>query len=57
MQETEIWVWTLGQEEPQEEKMAAHSSILARKFPWREEPGGLLSMGTQKWDTTEQLNI
>ena len=47
MQETEIWD-PLGQEDPQEEKMATHSSILARKLPWTEEPGGLQSMGTQE---------
>ena len=39
---------TLGQEEPLEEEMAAHSSILFRKIPWTEEPGGLQSMGLQR---------
>ena len=38
------WV---GQEDPLEEEMATHSSILAWKMPWTEEPGGLQSMGTQ----------
>ena len=33
--------------------MAAHSSILAWKIPWTEEPGGLQSMGSQEWDTIE----
>ena len=46
MQET--WVGTLGQEDPLEEKMATHSSILAWRIPWTEEPGGLQSMGSQK---------
>ena len=37
--------------------MPTHSSILTWKISWTEEPGGLLSMGSQKWsDTTEQLN-
>ena len=35
--------------------MAPHSSTLAWKIPWMEEPGGLQSMGSQKLDTTEQL--
>ena len=39
MQET--WVQSLGQEDPLEKKMATHSSILAWRIPWREEPGGL----------------
>ena len=48
MQETqEMQVWFLGQEDPLEEDMASHSSILAWKFPWTEEPGGLQSMGLQ----------
>ena len=49
MQETqEMWVQTLGWEDPLEEEMATHSSILAWKFPWTEEPGGLQSMGSQR---------
>ena len=36
--------------------MAAHSSILAWRIPWTEEPGRLQSMGSQKSDVTEQLN-
>ena len=39
---------SLGLEEPLEEDMAAHSSILAQTIPWTEEPGGLQSMGSQK---------
>ena len=34
------WVWSLGQEDPLEEGMATHSSILAWRIPWTEEPGG-----------------
>ena len=41
MQET--WVQSLGQEDPLEKRMATHSSILAWRIPWREEPGGLYS--------------
>ena len=49
MQETqETWVESLGQEEPLEEEMATHSSILAWKIPRAEELGGLLSMGPQR---------
>ena len=44
----EIWVWFLGQEDPLEEGMATHSSILAGKIPWTEEPGGLWSMESQR---------
>ena len=43
----ETWVGSLGQEDPLEEEMAAHSSILVWKIPWVEEPGGLQSMGSQ----------
>ena len=39
-----------------EEGMATHSSILAQRIPWTEEPGGLQSMGSQT-DTTEQLTL
>ena len=44
----ETWVQSLGQEEPLEEGVAAHSSILAWGIPWTEEPGGLQSMGLQR---------
>ena len=44
----EIWVRALGQEDPLEEEMATHSSILAWKTPWTEEPGRLQSTGSQK---------
>ena len=39
---------SLGQEDPLEEEMAPHSSILAWKIPWTEEPGRLQSMGSQR---------
>ena len=49
MQETqETWVGSLGQEDPLEEEMTAHSSILAWRIPWTEEPGRLQSMGSQR---------
>ena len=49
MQETqETRVWSLGQEDPLQEEMATHSSILAWKIPWTEEPGELCSIGLQK---------
>ena len=46
MQET--WVQSLGQEDPLEKEMTTHSSILAWKIPWTEEPGGPQSMGSQR---------
>ena len=46
MQET--WVRSLGQEDPLEKEMATHSSTLAWKIPWTEEPGRLQSMGSQR---------
>ena len=39
---------SLGQEDPLEEGTTTHSSILARKIPWTEEPGGLRSIGSQR---------
>ena len=46
MQET--WVHSLGREDPLEKGMATHSSILAWRIPWTEEPGKLQSMGVTK---------
>ena len=46
MQETGII--SLGWEDPLEKEMAPHSSTLARKIPWMEEPGRLQSMGSQR---------
>ena len=53
----EIWVRSLGQEDPLEKEMATHSSILAWRIPWMEELGGLQSMGHKESDTTEQLHF
>ena len=44
----ETWVQFLGWEDSLEEDMATHSSILAWRIPWTEEPGGLQSMGSQR---------
>ena len=46
MQETRVH--SLGQEDSLEKEMATHSSILARRIPWTEEPGGLQSTGLQR---------
>ena len=46
MQET--WIRILGWEDPLEEEMATHSSSLAWRIPWTEEPGGLQSTGLQR---------
>ena len=55
MQET--WVQSLGCEDLLEKEMATHSSILAWKIPWTEEPGGLYSpWGHRESDMTERLN-
>ena len=54
MQET--WVRPLGGEDPLEKEMSTHSTIVAWKIPWIEEPSGLQSMGSQRVDLTEQLN-
>ena len=43
----------LGQKDPLEEGMATHSSILAWRIPWTEEPGGLRFQGCKESDTTE----
>ena len=51
----ETWVQSLGQKAPLEEEMVTHSSILAWRIPWTEEPGGLQSMRSQRVNRTEQL--
>ena len=51
VQETQVLF--LDQEDPLEKEMATHSSIVAWRIPWTEEPGGLQSMGLQESDTTE----
>jgi len=49
MQEMQkMWVQSLGWEDPLEEGMATHSSILAWRIPWTEEPGRLLCIGLQR---------
>ena len=44
----ETWVQSLGREDPLEQEMATHSSILGWRTPWIEELGGLQSMGSQR---------
>jgi len=44
----ETWVWSLGWEDPLEKEMATHSSILAWRIPWTEEPGRLQPTGSQR---------
>ena len=54
MQET--WIRSLAWEDPLEEGMATHFSILAWRIPWTEEPGGPQSWDCKELDTTEQLS-
>ena len=49
----ETWVRSLGWEDPLEEGMATHYSILAWRIPWTEEPGGLQSIASQRSNMTE----
>ena len=53
----ETWVLSLGREDPLEKEMAPHSSTLAWRIPWREEPGRLQSTGCKESDTTERLHF
>ena len=46
--DTEMWVRYVDQEDTLEETKATHSSVLAWRIPWTEEPGGLQSMGLQR---------
>ena len=55
MQET--WLCFLGGEDPLEKGMATHSSILAWRIPWTEEPGGPQSLGLQSMGTTEGVEL
>ena len=56
MQETQgMQVWSLGQKDPLEKEKVTHSSILAWKIPWTEEPRGLL-WGHKELDMTEQIS-
>ena len=54
-------VWSLGWEDPLEKEMAIHSSTIAWKIPWTEEPGRLQSMGSQRvghnWATSRSRGI
>ena len=58
MQETRVW--SLGREDPLEKEMETHSSTLAWRIPWTEEPSGLQSMESQRvghdWATSLSLN-
>ena len=55
MQET--WIWFLGQEDPLEKGMVTHSSTLAWRIPWTEEPGELSLWGHEESDIAEQLTL
>ena len=50
-----MWVRSLGWEDPLEEGMATHSSILACRIPWTEEPGGLQSIGSKSQTGLKRL--
>ena len=51
----ETWVQFIGREETPEKEMATHSSLLAWRIPWTEEPGRLQSMGSQSWTRLKRL--
>ena len=53
----ETWVLSLGLEDPLEEEMATHCSILAWRIPWTEEPASYSPWGREELDTTEQLAL
>ena len=54
----EAWVQSLGQEDPLDKGMATHSSILAWRIPWTEEPAGLQSTGSQsRTRLSERLKV
>ena len=53
----ETWVLSLGWEHALEKEMTTHSSILAWRISWTEEPGGLQAVGLQTVDTTELLHF
>ena len=54
MQETRVR--PLGREDLLEKEMATHSSVLAWRIPWTEEPGGLQTTGLQEWDTSVRFS-
>ena len=49
-------IQSLGREDPLEKEMATHSSILAWRIPWTEEPGRLQSMGSRSWPMVPSLH-
>ena len=51
------WIPFPGREDPLEKEMTTHSSILAWRIPWTEEPGRRQSMGSQEFDMTERLTL
>ena len=53
----ETWVQSLGWEDLLEKEMATHSSILALKISWTEEPGGYSPWGHKELNTTERLHL
>ena len=53
----ETWVQSLNHIDPLEKGTAMHSSILAWRIPWIEEPGGLQSMACKELDTTKRLSV
>ena len=53
----ETRVWSLGQKDPLEKGMAAHSSMLAWEIPWTEERDGVQFHGVTESDTTERLTV
>ena len=53
----ETWVRSLGWEDPLAKGMATHSSILAWRIPWIEEPGGLQSMGAKSWTRLNDFSL
>ena len=53
----QTWVWSLGWEDPLEKGKANHSSILAWRIPWTEEPGRLQSMGLQSWTQLSKFHF
>ena len=56
MRQEELQILSLDQEDPPGKEMATHSSILAWKIPWTEEPGGYSPWDHKESDKTEQLN-
>ena len=58
MQEMQkVQAWSVAKEDPLQEGMATHTSILAWRIPWTEEPGGLQSIGLHSQTQWKQLNM